>query len=127
MSEGNDELEVRRKRIALSINKVTEDRLTRLAQSQGDRPASVAYQLLASALQEMDENGDIPDSSDPITLDRADLHQIKEYIRLLLGTRVSRQGVSFSLVGHILGIKTEELSNLYEKIAKCNELIREKS
>lgn len=121
----SDDLEVRRKRIALSINRVTEDRLNRLAQFQGDRPATIAYQLLATALQELDENGDIPENDDPVTLERSDLHQIKEFIRLLLGTRISRQGVSFSLVGHILGIKTEELSQLYEKVSRCNELMRE--
>ncbi len=120
----SDDLEVRRKRIALSINRVTEDRLTRLAQFQGDRPATIAYQLLANALQELDENGDIPENDDPVTLDRSDLRQIKEFIRLLSGSRLSRQGVSFSLVGHILGIKTEELSQLYEKIMQCNELIK---
>lgn len=127
MPESNDDLEVRRKRIALSINKMTEDRLVRLAKFQGDRPATIAYQLLANILQEMDENGDIPDTDDPITLDRSDLRQIKEFIRLLSGSRMSRQGVSFSLVGHILGINTEELSQLYEKVTHCNELIREQT
>lgn len=123
MSDEKDEKEqARRIRMAVSLNELTESRLKRYSQYVvGDRPASVAFQILSSVLQELDEKGDIPEGLEPVMVERTDLNQIREYLKLLSGTRESRQGVSFAVVGKVLGMTPEELNDLYNLVCECRE------
>ncbi len=114
--------EKRSNRISVSLDDGTVDLLFRYAKGvKNSKPATVAAYLLASRLDDLNQMGEIPENPDMVEMEAQDFSQIVEYIKLLLGDRTSRQGISFVLLGEILEIDPQRLQNLHNLIAHCTE------
>jgi hypothetical protein len=85
---------------------------------QKDKVATTAAYLLQQKLDELDERGAIPDDE---SLPKQDFEQIVQFLKLLTGDRTERNGISFVLLGEILGIDSGKLSDLHNLVNECRE------
>lgn len=92
--------------------------LQRLAKARGDDTATRAAYFVQRSLEESRERGEIP-AEETIALSREELDQIRDYIRLLIGERAVKNGVSFQEVGELLDLDPELLKDHYEFVIDC--------
>lgn len=112
-------------RISVSLSDGSVQRLNRYAGSESKQspPATVAAYLVERALDELEQKGMIPKDGDNVEIPQEDFNQIIEFVKLLTGDRTDRQGVSFVLLGELLGIEAAKLNDLYSMIIRCREEI----
>lgn len=112
--------EERSPRVTVSLPEGSIDKLDRYANVMKTKQASAAAYLLQSKLDEMERNGEIP-RQNLAGISEEEFNQFKEFISLLLGDRTERNGVSFVLLGQLLGLEAERISELYQLVKDCRE------
>lgn len=107
-------------RIPISLSPGSGEKLERYSRFVSkDRLATTAAFLLQQKLDELDAAGEIPE--DDVVLSRQDFDQIVKFVKLLVGDRTKRNGISFVLLGSLLGIESGKLSELHSVLEKCRQ------
>jgi hypothetical protein len=121
--------EERSPRVTVSLPEGSIDKLDRYAGVMKTKQASAAAYLLQTKLDEMERAGEIPRQNDS-RISQEDFEQFKEFVSLLLGDaqgaakgeRTERVlGVNFVVLGELLGVEAERLSELYQFVKDCRE------
>ncbi|MBA3920418.1 MAG: hypothetical protein H0X31_01395 [Nostocaceae cyanobacterium] len=105
-------------RVTVTLPEGSIDKLDRYAGAIKAKQASAAAYLLQVKLDEMEKTGEIPQQK-LAGLTEQEFEQFKEFISLLLGDRTERNAVSFSLLGQLLKVEPERLSELYQLVIEC--------
>ena len=91
------------------------------AQQQRRPIASMALYLLARIIEESRRTGEFVPTSrgEDISFTHDEVEQIQAYIKLIIGEREERDGISFQEVGELLGLEPESLKRHYEFVLNC--------
>ncbi len=110
--------EKRNPRIAVMLPPGDLEKLERYARIvKKDKQASVAAYLLQQKIEELDSDGKIP-PPETLVMCQEELDQVIKFIYLLIGSS-SRNGISFVLLGDLLGIDPGKLSDLHQMVDIC--------
>jgi len=109
--------EERSPRVTVTLPEGSIDKLDRYAGAMKTKQASAAAYLLQVKLDDMEREGEIPQKQ-LAKLTEQDFEQIKDFTSLLLGDHIERNRVSFALLGRLLEVEPERLSELYQLITE---------
>lgn len=109
--------EKRPPRISVSLSQGSSEQLERYAKLvQKDKVATVAAYLLQEKLDELEASGKIPEA----LISKDDFEQVVKFVKLLLG-EYERNGISFALLGDLLGVEPSKLNDLHNFLEECRK------